>query len=95
MALGLKRREIIITGVRYFDFEKYGQFGWWDFGRNPPMELAIKHKRFESQSEARIIINTDDIRMRRILEKPIEIGSLKDIASVSNTYLHWSGSILV
>lgn len=44
-------------------------------------------------SEARIIINTDDIIIRRILEKPIEIGSLKDIASASNTYLH--GGMLI
>ncbi|MFX4263426.1 hypothetical protein ACOBQJ_14675 [Pelotomaculum propionicicum] len=88
MALGLKREEIIITRVKYYDFEGYGQYGWWDFGQKPPMELAIKDKRFESQSEARIIINTDDIRIRRILEKPIEIGTLKDIALVSNTYLH-------
>lgn len=93
MALGLKREEIIITRVQYIDFEKYGQSSWWDFGKEPPMELSIKDKRFESQSEARIIINTDDIRIRKILEKPIEIGSLKDIASVSNTYLH--GGMLI
>ena len=93
MALGLKREEIIITRVQYIDFEKFGQYSWWDFGQKPPMELAIKDKRFESQSEARIIINTDDIRIRRILDKPIEIGSLKDIASVSNTYLHGGMSI--
>ncbi|OBR91424.1 hypothetical protein CLRAG_29910 [Clostridium ragsdalei P11] len=93
MVLGLKKEEIIITPVQYFDFEKFGQYSWWDFGQKPPMELAIKDKRFESQSEARIIINTDNIRIKRILEKPIEIGSLKDIASVSNTYLHRGMSI--
>ena len=93
MALGLKREEIIIARVQYFDFEKFGQYSWWDFGQKPPMELGIKDKRFASQSEARIIINTDDIRIRSILEKPIEIGSLNDIASVSNTYLHGGMSI--
>lgn len=58
------------------------------------MEVAIKDKkRFESQSEARIIINTDDIKIKRILDKPIEIAPLKDIASISNTYLHGGMSI--
>jgi hypothetical protein len=93
MALGLKREEIVSTSVQYLDFEKFGRYSWWDFGQKPPMELAIKGKRFESQSEARIIINTNDIRIKRILEKPIEIGSLKDIASVSNIYFH--GGILI
>lgn len=88
MALGLNREEIIITRVSYMDFNKYGENGWWDFGQRPPMELAIKHNRFENQNEARIIINTDDERIKRILIKPIEIGSLEDITTVSNTYLH-------
>ncbi|PIC85148.1 hypothetical protein CSV72_15275 [Sporosarcina sp. P20a] len=88
MALGLSREEIIITPVRYLDFNENGKYGWWDFGQRPPKELAIKHKRFENQSEARIIINTDDIGIKKILESPIEIGSLEDITNVSNTYLH-------
>jgi hypothetical protein len=93
MALGLNREEIIITRVAYIDFDEYGECGWWDFGQRPPMELAIKHNRFENQSEARIIINTDDERIRQILAKPIEIGSLEDIAMVSNTYLHEGMSV--
>jgi hypothetical protein len=93
MVLGLKREEIIITRVSYIDFNKYGEYGWWDFGQRTPMELAIKHNRFENQSEARIIINTFDERIKRIFEKPIEIGSLEDIATVSNTYLHGGVSV--
>jgi hypothetical protein len=93
MTLGLNRGEIIITRVAYIDFDKYGEDGWWDFGQKSPMELTIKHTRFENQSEGRIIINTDDERIRQILSKPIEIGSLEDIATVSNTYLHEGMSI--
>ncbi|MED4461493.1 hypothetical protein [Metabacillus fastidiosus] len=88
MALGLNREEIIIARVRYIDFNEYGESGWWDFGERSPMELAVKHNRFENQSEARIIINTDDEKIKQILTKPIEIGSLEDIAKVSNTYFH-------
>ncbi|QUH28210.1 hypothetical protein [Vallitalea guaymasensis] len=85
MQLGLKREEIIIARVSYLDFN-YNT--WWDFGQIPPLELAIKDIRFSSQSEGRIIINTDDIKIKNILEEPIEIGSLEDIASISKTYLY-------
>ncbi|MBU7320540.1 hypothetical protein [Paenibacillus oleatilyticus] len=87
-ALGLKKEEIIITTVTYIDFNKYDENGWWDFGQKSPLELAIKHSRFENQSEARIIINTDNEEIKRKLEKPIKIGSLEDIATVSNEYFH-------
>ncbi|SFM53964.1 hypothetical protein SAMN03159341_1458 [Paenibacillus sp. 1_12] len=93
MALGLNREEIIITRVSYIDFDKYGEYSWWDFGQRPPKELTIKHNRFENQSEARIIINTDDEKIKQILVKPIEIGSLEDIATVSNIYLHGGMSV--
>jgi hypothetical protein len=93
MALGLEREEIIVSRVSYFDFDKYGEYGWWDFGQRMPNELTIKHTRFENQSEARIIINTDNKKVKQILERPIEIGSLKDIATVSNTYLHGGMSV--
>lgn len=91
--LGLNKDEIIITRVSYIDFNKYGENGWWDFGQKPPMELSIKHIRFINQSEARIIVNTDNDRIKQILQKPIEVGSLEDIASVSNTYLHEGMSV--
>ncbi|MFD2614631.1 hypothetical protein [Paenibacillus gansuensis] len=87
-AIGVKKEEVIISRVTYMDFDKYGEYGWWDFGQKSPMELTIKHTRFENQSEARIIVNTDDESIKKILAKPIEIGSLEDIATVSNTYLH-------
>jgi hypothetical protein len=93
MALGLEREEIIVSRVSYFDFDKYGEYGWCDFGQRMPNELTIKHTRFENQSEARIIINTDNKKVKQILERPIEIGSLKDIATVSNTYLHGGMSV--
>ncbi|NFD96758.1 hypothetical protein EXN37_03100 [Clostridium botulinum] len=86
MKIGLKREEIIIERVLYKDLEKFGRDGWWDFCQKPPMELAIKDKRFKSQSEARIIINTDDMKIKNKLKKPIEIGPLRDIACISYKY---------
>ena len=70
----------------YFDFEKYGTTGWWDFGQKPPMELAIKHVRFAEQSEGRFIINTERKEVLNLLKEPIEIGPLNDISQLCNTY---------
>lgn len=86
LALGIKPEEIIETSVSYFDFEKYGTTGWWDFGQKPPMELAIKHVRFAEQSEGRFIINTERKEVLNLLKEPIEIGPLNDISQLCNTY---------
>ncbi|PIC73325.1 hypothetical protein [Sporosarcina sp. P17b] len=88
MELGLRREEIIFERIKYIDFNKYGKYGWWSFEGETPLQLALKHDRFKNQSEARIIINTDNESIKQILMNPIEIGSLEDIAQVSNTYFY-------
>ena len=72
----------------YLDFEQYGEDGWWDFGQSSPMELTIKHIRFEAQSEGRIIINTDRARIKELLKNPIEIGSIEDISQYCDQYFY-------
>lgn len=84
--LGIKREEILEVKVSYFDFEKYGETGWWDFGQQPPMELAVKHIRFAEQSEGRFIINTTSPKIKKVLSEPIEIGSLTDISQLCDYY---------
>lgn len=87
--LGLEEHEIIFSDVSYFDFEKYGDEGWMDFGQTYPRELLIKNNRFKEQSEARVIIKTDkkDI-IKRLNQSPIELGGMKDIAKVNKNYLY-------
>ena len=82
LEIGLHKNEIIETAVHYRDFNQNGEFGWWDFGQNSPMELAIKNIRFENQSEGRFIINTDNQQILQLLDNPIEIGPLNDICAV-------------
>lgn len=87
--LGLEESEILIGNVSYFDFERYGPNGWIDFDPKYPEELFIKNKRFETQSEARVIIKT---KKKEIIDylysAPIELGCMKDIAQVHKGYLH-------
>ena len=88
LSLGVRQEEIIEIGVRYFDFEQYGENGWWDFGQRSPKELAVKHIRFANQSEGRFIINTQRSDVRKMLSDPIEIGSLEDISQLCNQYFY-------
>lgn len=88
LQLGIRREKIIETKVSYFDFEQYGKNGWWDFRQKPPMELAIKHIRFEDQSEGRFIINTKNPEIHKILRDPIEIGTLTDISQYCDQYFY-------
>lgn len=76
------------TKVSYFDFEQYGENGWWDFGQKPPMELAIKHIRFAVQSEGRFIINTKNPEIHKMLRDPVEIGPLTDISQYCDQYFY-------
>lgn len=87
-SLGVSKEEIVDTSISYYDFEKYGKTGWLDFGQRPPMELAIKHIRFETQSEGRFIINTTNSKIKEILSEPIEIGSLADISQLCDQYFY-------
>ena len=88
LQLGISREEIIETKVSYFDFEQYGENGWWDFGQKPPMELAIKHIRFAVQSEGRFIINTKNPEIHKMLRDPVEIGPLTDISQYCDQYFY-------
>lgn len=88
LEIGLHKDEIIEAEVHYCDFNKYGEFGYWDFCQNSPMELAIKNIRFQNQSEGRFIINTDNQHILQLLSGPIEIGPLDDICTVCDRYLH-------
>ncbi|QSX06670.1 hypothetical protein JYG23_04235 [Sedimentibacter sp. zth1] len=88
LSLGVKRDEIIIGRINYIDYEKYGENSWWDFGQTPPKQLLIKPKHFKQQNEARIIINTKNNEIKKILDKPIKIGPLNDIANVIKKYFY-------
>lgn len=88
LELGVYKEEIFECNVNYLDFEQYGEDGWWDFGQSSPMELTIKHIRFEAQSEGRIIINTDRARIKELLKNPIEIGSIEDISQYCDQYFY-------
>lgn len=75
--------------MSYFDFEAYGNDGWMNFGQKYPYELLIKNTSFKEQSEARIIIITKKSEIiKRLIDAPIELGCMKDIAQVHKGYLH-------
>lgn len=84
--IGVENFEILTSYVSYYNFEKYGPFGWYDFGQRYPKELFIKSSRFSNQSEGRIIIKTSDVQMLDRLKKPIELGNMSDIEQVCKGY---------
>ena len=43
LEIGLNEDEIIITRIGYYDFTKYGDLTWWDFGQKSPMEIGRAH----------------------------------------------------
>lgn len=89
LEIGVKEHEIIISQVSYYNFNINGKYGWWDFGQKFPNELTIKDTRFKEQSEARIIINTDNIKIKEYLkDNVLEIGPMKDIAEVIKEYFY-------
>lgn len=89
LEIGVKESEIIISSVSYYDFNINGKDEWWDFGQKFPNELTIKDIRFREQSEARIIINTDNNKIKEYLkDNVVEIGAMKDIAKVVKGYFY-------
>lgn len=82
LSLGVKHEDFLYVMVDYQD--KNTAFNWHV---NSPFELKYKDIYFSDQSEGRIIINTDD---RDVLEylanNPIQIGSLNNIAALSDSY---------
>lgn len=69
--LGINEEEIIIQRVQYIDFNKDNYI---DLNTVHPYELFIKTRRFAEQEEGRIVINTKDPKVLKVLEEPIEIG---------------------
>lgn len=85
-SLGIQENEILVSYTSYFDFEKYGQTGWYDFQQKYPKELFVKNSRFIDQSEGRIIINTKKPDVIEALSKPIDLGNMSDIAQLIPGY---------
>lgn len=84
--LGVQENEILVSYTSYFDFEKYGQTGWYDFQQKYPKELFVKNLRFIDQSEGRIIINTKNPDVLNTLSTPIDLGNMSDIAQMIPGY---------
>ena len=87
VSLGIRREEILIEPVSYYDFNQYGTMGWFDLCQKPPLELAFKDTSFSNQSEARFIINTKNESAADYLRNNvIQLGALSDIAKIAEGY---------
>lgn len=87
MELGIKREEILVRQICYYDFHKYGKYSWFDLDCSFPYELTYKNISFEHQSECRFIINSKNREAMDYLKKNIvSIGSLEGIAQMMNEY---------
>lgn len=80
--MGVQESEILVQDIQYKD--KHIPF------YNPagsPKELFLKDKSFSYQSEGRIVVNTrNKLLIDALVQNPIDIGSIEDIAKLSNTY---------
>lgn len=86
-SLGIEESEVIYTFISYYDFDHYGDFGWFDLNVLPPYELSIKHIDFKYQSEIRFIVNSkNETAMQRLRSDTIDIGSIQDIAQKVDGY---------
>lgn len=87
-SIGVPDECILVSPVQYFDFTPYStDDSWVDLNCTPPKELLVKSKQdFEYQNELRIVIDTDDPTILDLLNNPIEIGNLSDIAAVAEGY---------
>ncbi len=85
-SLGVHEDEILVSYTSYFDFEEYGEIGWYDFQQKYPNELFVKNSRFVDQSEGRIIIKTKKSDVIEALSKPIDLGNMSDIAKIIPGY---------
>jgi hypothetical protein len=86
---GVKAQDVICSPVKFYNLEQYEKYGWWMCKSKSPRELFWKRDKFALQSEARIIINTDDLHIKKLLkEGPIELGNMEDIAVPVYKYLY-------
>lgn len=87
--IGVSNNEIIIRPIKYYELDKP-----YCKRRQHPMELFVKDKQFEDQSEGRIVIHTKNKEAERYLrENTIDIGSIEDIAYLDDHY--YSGGMFV
>lgn len=86
ISIGLNENDILMSYATYFDFDKYGYSGWYDFQQIYPKELFIKNERFSQQKEGRIIIKTRNEKILQRLDKPIDLGCMEDIALIHKGY---------
>lgn len=85
--IGVSESDILIHYATYFDFDQYQNKGWMDFEQHYPKELFMKNKRFEKQSEARVVIkNRSPEVLQRLHEGIIDLGCMEDIAEVHKGY---------
>ena len=82
--IGISQEEIIAEPIQYYEPEKYGNHYWYEITSPQPKELLWKRKKFEYQSEIRIIVNSkNELAMNVLRNEVIEIGDLTDIAKIS------------
>lgn len=84
MELGVSENEIICEPIHYYDADVYGDNYWFEISSSSPKELLWKRKKFENQSEIRLIVNSKNKSAMNILRNEIiEVGELTDIAQIA------------
>lgn len=82
--VGVQAKDIITRQVEYVEWDEPVTETYIEC----PLELFFKDKQFSHQQEWRVIINTDDEEVKkRLLSKPIAIGTLESIAYFKDGYL--------
>jgi hypothetical protein len=83
ISMGAHESEIVFGYVEYIDKHK----PFYSL-REPGEELFLKDNSFSYQSEGRIIVNTrNKALIDTLLQKPIDIESIKEFSAQSNVYL--------
>ena len=82
--LGVQEDDILFSEVRYTDMFADKVSGAAEY--HVPLELYWKHIDYFHQSEGRVVVNTDDPKILKTLAKPVNIGSLEDIATEHDDY---------
>lgn len=72
---------VLCEKITYKDFDELSNKRWKE--HKIPNELFVKSKKFEHQEECRIVINTDNPKLKEMLSKPISIEPMKDIAGIA------------
>ncbi|NMA82730.1 MAG: hypothetical protein GX962_02575 [Epulopiscium sp.] len=84
ISMGVKQSEIMLELIEY-ENKKVPFY----CTANSPKELKLKDNSFSYQEEGRIIVNTDNHKIKEYLNNnPIQIGPLNDIAQMEEVYLY-------